>query len=180
MIIKTKNEPKFITLNNFVFDSETYIEFYGDDEETLKQISNFFGDKITGDEVIDIFINIFQVVKDLVDELSIIEFALKGAKLFVDLILYIADKADKMDIKEFEKFIKEKIAILDEKNNDIYFEHIGDNYYTKNYIGFRNVEDIDKFLRFDFSIYKKIFPSFLVSKIASYCFFILNFFSFFL
>ena len=73
-----------------------------------------------------------------------------------------------MDIKEFEKFIKEKIAILDEKNNDIYFEHIGDNYYTKNYIGFRNVEDIDKFLRFDFSIYKKIFPSFLVSEIASY------------
>jgi len=179
MIIKTKNEPKFITLNNFVFDSETYIEFYGDDEETLKQISNFFGDKITGDEVIDIFINIFQVVKDLVDELSIIEFALKGAKLFADLILYIADKADKMDIKEFEKFIKEKIAILDEKNNDIYFEHIGDNYYTKNYIGFRNVEDIDKFLRFDFSIYKKIFPSFLVSEIASYCFIILNFFSFF-
>ena len=59
-----------------------------------------------------------------------------------------------MDIKEFEKFIKEKIAILDEKNNDIYFEHIGDNYYTKNYIDFRNVEDIDKFLRFDFSFYK--------------------------
>ena len=55
MIIKTKNEPKFINLNNFVLDSNTYIEFYGDDDDILKDISNFLGDKITGNEIIDIF-----------------------------------------------------------------------------------------------------------------------------
>lgn len=115
-------------------------------------------------------------MKDFIDELSLIDLALTGAKLFADVILYIADLAEKKDIKDFEKFVKEKIEILDDKNNDIYFEHIGDNFYSKNYIGFKNVEDIDKFLRFDFSIYKKIFPSFILSKIAFYFFLILDFF----
>ena len=32
--------------------------------------------------------------------------------------------------------------------------------YAKNYIGFRSVEDIKKFLKFDYDIYKKKFPSF--------------------
>lgn len=37
---------------------------------------------------------------------------------------------------------------------------MGDNFYSKNYIGFKSVKDIDKFMRFDFNIYKKIFPTF--------------------
>ena len=176
MIIKTKDDPKFINVNNFVLDSNTYIEFYGDDAEILKGISNFFGGKIFGNEVIELFINIFQVVKDFEDQISIIDLALKGAKLYADVIISIANLAEKKDIKEFEKFVKKKIEILDEKNNDIYFEHIGDNYYAKNYIGFKSVENIEKFLRFDFGIYKKIFPSFIVSEIAFYFFLILVFF----
>lgn len=176
MIIKTKDDPKFINVNNFVLDSNTYIEFYEDDAEILKGISNFFGGKIFGNEVIELFINIFQVVKDFEDQISIIDLALKGAKLYADVIISIANLAEKKDIKEFEKFVKKKIEILDEKNNDIYFEHIGDNYYAKNYIGFKSVENIEKFLRFDFGIYKKIFPSFIVSEIAFYFFLILVFF----
>ena len=176
MIIKTKDDPKFINVNNFVLDSNTYIELYGDDAEILKGISNFFGDKIIGNEVAELFINIFQVVKDFEDVISIVGLALKGAKLYADLILSIAHLAEKKDIKEFEKFVKEKLEILDEKNKDIFFEHIGYNYYAKNYIGFKSVEDIDKFLRFDFGIYKKIFPSFIVSEIAFYFFLILDFF----
>ena len=54
----------------------------------------------------------------------------------------------------------------DEENIDIYFNHIGDNFYVKNYIGFKKVEDINKFLKFDYSIYKKKFPNATASKFA--------------
>ena len=40
-----------------------------------------------------------------------------------------------------------------------YYNHIGDNFYVKNYIGFKNAEDINKFLKFDYNnILKKKFP----------------------
>ena len=131
MIIKTRNEPKFITLNNFVLDSEAYKEYFFDAGESLKEISNFFGEKTTGNEVLDIFINIFQTVADFVEEFSLINIVLKGAKLFADIILFLFDNDDDNErIKRFEKFVKEKIELLDEKNNDIYFEHIGDNFYA--------------------------------------------------
>ena len=50
--------------------------------------------------------------------------------------------------------------ILDDDNNDLFFNHIGDTFYAKNYIGFKSVEDINKFIKFDFSIYKNTFPNF--------------------
>ena len=62
--------------------------------------------------------------------------------------------------------MKEQIAILDEENIDTFSEHIGSNIYAKNFIGFKSVDDINKFLRFDYNIYKKKFPSFQASKTA--------------
>ena len=88
--------------------------------------------------------------------MSEIDSALKGAKLLVKVLLTQYNER----VEKFENFVKEKIEILDEKNNDVFFQHMGDNFYSKNYIGFKNVQDIDKFMRFDFNIYKKIFPSF--------------------
>ena len=76
---------------------------------------------------------------------------LKGAKLLVKILLTNYNK----NVEKFEQFAKEKIEILDEKNNDNFFQHLGDNFYAKNYIGFRSIKDIDKFMRFDFNIYKK-------------------------
>ena len=160
VIIKTKDEPKFVSLNNFILDSETYEEIFGD-EEFLKDIADFLGieeeDKNTKDENDDVddVIKIFQEVDELVDD-NEEGLELKGAKLLVKILLANYNK----NVEKFEKFVKEKIEILDEKNNDIFFQHLGDNFYAKNYIGFRSVKDIDKFMKFDFNIYKKIFPSF--------------------
>ena len=114
------------------------------------------------EEIIDSVIKIFQEVKDLDDDLSELDWGLKGGKLLVKLLLLNYNK----QVEKFEKFVKEKIQIMDEKNNDVYYEHIGDNFYSKNYIGFKSVQDIDKFMRFDFDIYKKIFPTFNASTCA--------------
>ena len=147
-------------MNNFILDSETYEEIFGD-EDFLKDIADFLGieeeDKNTKDEndVVDDVIKIFQEVSELVDDCEA-GLGLKGAKLLVKILLTNYNK----NVEKFEKFAKEKIEILDEKNNDNFFQHLGDNFYAKNYIGFRSVKDIDKFMRFDFNIYKKIFPSF--------------------
>lgn len=42
IIIKTKEEPKFISMNNFILDSETYEEIFGD-EGYLKEIADILG-----------------------------------------------------------------------------------------------------------------------------------------
>ena len=158
IIIKTKNEPKFFSLNNFILDSELYEDLFGD-EEILKEIVDIFEeDKDTkeGKVIVDNTITIFKEVNDLSDGLSEEALAFKGAKLLAKILLLDYDKR----VKRFEKFVKEKIEILDEKNNDVFFVHIGDNFYSKNFIGFKSVQDIDNFMRFDFNIYKKIFPTF--------------------
>ena len=82
--------------------------------------------------------------------------ALKGAKLLYTVLNYEYNK----NVEKFNEYVKEQIDILDEDNIDIFYEDIGDNMYAKNYIGFRSVEDIKKFLKFDYDIYKKKFPSF--------------------
>ena len=81
---------------------------------------------------------------------------LKGAKLLYTVLTYEYNQ----NVEKFNDYVKEQIELLDEDNIDIFYEHIGDNMYVKNYIGFRSVEDINKFMRFDYNIYKKKFPSF--------------------
>ena len=157
-IIKTKDEPKFIRLNNFVLDSELYEDIFGD-EDLLKDIADILGvgeEETSEGEIADSVIKIFEVINEVEEVISEFDWKLKGAKLLVKVLLREYDER----VERFQNFVKEKIEILDEKNNDIYYEHIGDNFYAKNYIGFKNVQDIDKFLRFDYEIYKKIFPHF--------------------
>ena len=166
IIIKTRDEPKFINMNNFVLDAETYEKIFGD-EEYLKEIGDVFGigekEEIKDENiVVETVTKIFQQVKDLSEELSEMSLQLKGAKLLIKILLYAYSDR----IERFEKFVKDKIQIFDENNKDIYYEHIGDNFYSKNFIGFRSVQDIDKFLRFDFSIYKNIFPNILCAIFA--------------
>ena len=102
-------------MNNFILDSETYEEIFGD-EDFLKDIADFLGieeeDKNTKDEndVVDDVIKIFQEVSELVDD-SEAELGLKGAKLLVKILLTNYNK----NVEKFEKFVKEKIEILDEK-----------------------------------------------------------------
>ena len=166
IILKTKEEPKFISMNNFILDSETYEEIFGD-EEYLKKIADILGieeeEKSENENVVvETVTKIFQEVKDLSEELSEMSLQLKGAKLLIKILLYAYNER----MERFQKFIKEKVEFLDKNNNDFYLEHIGDNFYTKNYIGFKSIEDIDKFLEFDFRIYKNIFPNHIGAIIA--------------
>lgn len=83
-----------------------------------------------------------------------------GAKF---LFVLITDDYNKK-LEGFKKYIEKKLEEDDEENIDIYFNHIGDNFYVKNYIGFKKVEDINKFLKFDYV--KKKFPNATASKFA--------------
>ena len=64
------------------------------------------------------------------------------------------EEQNKKIIQQYKEYIK-RTYINVEENNDIYYNHIGDNFYVKNYIGFKSKEDINKFMNFDFDIYKK-------------------------
>ena len=163
IIIRTKDEPKFITNNNFILDSEAYKEIFGD-QEFLNNIADAFGlrdnEKEKNDkDKLDKIITIFQKIEDTGDDL---DYVLKVAKLLYTLINYEYNK----NLVKLYKYVKEQITILDEDNIDTFFEDIGNNFYIKNYIGFECVDDINKFMRFDYNIYKKRFPTFLSSYFA--------------
>ena len=164
IIIKTKDEPKYITNSNFLLDSEAYKDVFGD-QKFLNDIADIFG--IGGDkaeaknEVINDAVTIFQIVNQA-DGISLADFAIVGAKLLLNIINNEYNKK----IEKFDKYVKEQIQILDEENIDKFFEHIGYSYYVKNYIGFKNVEDINKFMKFDFNIYRQKFPSFKATNFA--------------
>ena len=70
------------------------------------------------------------------------------------LILYSNAKS----LLKFMDYLEEKLEI-DENNDDKYYTHIGDNYYVKNYIGFRNNGEFDQFLNFGFSLHERLFPN---------------------
>ena len=157
IIIKTKDEPKYITNSNFLLDSDAFKEVFGD-IDFLDQIADALGlkdDKKKNDEndVVDHIIKIYQVTEEIKDKADMV---LKGAKLLYTVLTYEYNQ----NVEKFNDYVKEQIELLDEDNIDIFYEHIGDNMYVKNYIGFRSVEDINKFMRFDYNIYKKKFPSF--------------------
>ena len=171
LIIKTKDEPKYITNKNFILDTEAFKEIFGD-KELLDKIADVFGlkdddkkeEEILDDDdnVITIFKKLADIIDDDNDNISDNIIYLKGAKLLYKIINYQYTK----NVEKFNDYVKEQLEILDEKNNDKFFEYIGGDFYAKNYIGFKNVEDINKFLKFDYDIYKKRFPNFQASVAA--------------
>ena len=128
IIIKTKDEPKYITLSNFILDSEEYKAIYGD-KELLNKIGDFLGieeEKKVEEDDLDKVVKIFQVIKDIVTDLDELELGLKGGKLLVSILTYQYDKT----VEKFEKYVKEQIEILDEDNYDLFYDYLGDNFYS--------------------------------------------------
>ena len=88
-IIKTKDEPKFIRLNNFVLDSELYEDIFGD-EDLLKDIADILGvgeEETSEGEIADSVIKIFEVINEVEEVISEFDWKLKGAKLLVKVLL---------------------------------------------------------------------------------------------
>ena len=164
IMIKTKDEPKYFTYNNFVVDTDAYKERFGDLEEIkiFGDILDIFDDDNDNndnnnndeDDDLDKTNKIVQIVNDLDVETSLY---IKGAKALTTFFSNYYNK----QVEKFEKYIKEKFEDLyDENNIDIYYSHIGDNFYTKNFIGFKNSQELNKFMKFNFKIYNKIFPNY--------------------
>ena len=62
------------------------------------------------------------------------------------------------DKEEFKDYVQKKIE-NEENEFDKYYKNVGENAYIKNYIGFKNLDDINTFMNFDYKIYEDIYPT---------------------
>ena len=165
IIIKTKDEPKYITLNNFVLDTEEYNLIFSD-LKLLNSIADIFTiddeEKEEEEDDSDKAIKIFQVIAELDGGTNELELGLKGGKLLASILKSQYEQV----VERFKNYVKNQIEILDEDNYDLFYDYLGDNFYSKNYIGFKSIDDINKFMRFDFDIYKKKFPCYMAAILA--------------
>ena len=76
--------------------------------------------------------------------------------------------SNRKSLIRFLDYMEERLE-FNENNVDKYYMNIGDNYYIKNYIGFQNNEDLEKFLNFDFSLHKRLFPNKISGVFACIC-----------
>ena len=136
--------PKYITINNFVLDTKAYIDQYG-------EIGTY------GLNLEEPFSNRSQTsLADIAKEMSGDDNSDNIGSIFSTLLAVVSYRSNKK-FEAFMSYVEEKLK-TENKNDDIYYEYIGEDIYIKNYIGFRSIEDIDKFMNYDFDIYKDIFP----------------------
>ena len=69
----------------------------------------------------------------------------------------VQGSANTHKFQQLINYINKKIK--EEKNIDTYFKKIYYNEYVKSYIGFKSIDDIEKFNTIDFNLYKSIFPN---------------------
>ena len=161
IIIKSEDEPKYITMNNFIIDDEVYKEKFGD-IEFLEDLGNFLGyifnKKDKTQNTIDYIDKSIKIVQILVEDNIDSDLYIKGGQILIHFFTNYYNK----QLEKFQKHVQKKIEEkYNEKDIDKYFVHIGNNFYVKNYIGFQSVEDINKFLNFDYPyLYKKRFPNY--------------------
>ena len=162
-VLFSQNKPNYITMSNFVIDTEAYEDLIGElpaiNEENTQ--SNNLDNAIQ-----DVLVAIISDTEPIVGSI---------VKVGFSLLSFVSDKYKPNEkMEKFKKYVEEKIK-SEENKPDEYFINIGENAYIKNYIGFRSMEDMETFMNFDYKIYKKIFPSNNVKK-ASIAFLILDFF----
>ena len=157
-MIKTFHKPTYINYDNFILDSDAFEETFGslklsqkgknilstNNNQTNNEIIEFFNDNGRRLEEKD-----FKATIDLVS--SVMSTMTSGFKILIS-------HSNKKSLMRFVDYMDEKLD-FNENNVDKYYINIGDNYYVKNYIGFRNSKDLDKFLNFDFSLHKRLFPN---------------------
>ena len=152
ILIKTEDDeekPKFITYDSLIIDTDVMEEVFGKLKLNENNNSYYYSDNV--------------------DLLLRIGLKLINLEALADLSKAFANdiaEQNKKNVQKFKEYIMENY-INTKENNDIYYNHIGDNFYVKNYIGFKSKEDINKFMNFDFNIYKKIFPNRLSAILAA-------------
>ena len=136
-----EKKPRYITSNNFIVDLAAYKDNYNDDLNNNNNNKNDNGMEF-GENLINI------IVSD-----NYLESILKASYTLYNLII----NADN-DKEKFKDYVEEK---LENEENDIdkYYINVGENAYIKNYIGFKSLNDINKFFNFDYNIYKYNYPT---------------------
>ena len=93
-------------------------------------------------------------------------------------LLYMIIDSDN-DKEKFKKYVEKKLEAKENKI-DKYYVNIGENAYIKNYIGFKNLNNINIFMNFDYNIYKDKYPTKYDSLLAQIIAFTVPFFFYFL
>ena len=157
-IIKTAEvEPKYVTLENFIIDYETYKNLFNNLQKNEESQTLFGSDGVA--EVSEKLIKIIELFLEDVNEI-VLELITLGAKGFLYLIKLLSKDNKKRYIKQFEKFkkyLEKRIDEDEEKSIDEYYTHIGDYFYAETYIGFKSIKDLDTFMKFDRTILSKAF-----------------------
>jgi len=142
-LLFSDERPRYITMDNFIIDVAAFKDYYDSDLE----VKNDNNDRINkgiefGENLVNIFVSDFSVE-------SIIKASFSLISLIID-----ADN----DKEEFKDYVQEKIE-NEENELDKYYKNVGENAYIKNYIGFKNLDDINTFMNFDYKIYEDIYPT---------------------
>ena len=146
-----KERPKYITYNNFIFDVETY-------RENKRKSSSGNSDGDYGYDSYDYGYDSGYDSGDSGGYDSGGDFDVGGGFGGWRNLEENEEEDNYYGDQKINDYILKK---LEEKSNiDIYYKNISDNLYIRNYIGFGNLEQMNKFMNFDFrENYKMIFPN---------------------
>lgn len=147
-LLYTEEEPKYITSNNFIVDLAAYKDNYDEDLNNNNNNKNDNGMEF-GENLINI------IVSD-----NYLESILKASYTLYNLIT----DADN-DKEKFKEYVEEQLE-TEENDIDKYYINVGENAYIKNYIGFKSLDDINRFFNFDYNIYKYNYPTRTAYKLA--------------
>ena len=149
-VLFSQNKPNYITISNFIIDTEAYEDIIGNLPSINEDNSN------TKKQQLDKGIQ--DVIIGIVSDSEPI--AGNALKLFFSLLSFSTNRYmpnEKME--DFKQYTQEKIK-EEENKIDKYYINIGENAYIKNYIGFQSLEDSETFMNFNYKkLYKKIFQS---------------------
>ena len=170
IIIKDLDESKYITMNNFLIDLELFEDIFGslkvlEDLDLSDILDDDNKDKNDNEKDNDDEDEEIKIVQLLFDDEKETGSDFSGAKVLFKFFFGTYDKK----IEKPKKYVEKKLSEEEDENTDIYFNPIGDFFYIKNYIGFDNVEDLNKFMKFDYDIVKKAFPTFTTAVLALVC-----------
>ena len=148
-LLFSDEKPRYITLNNFVVDLAAYKQYFKDNLNNQNNDIEDNGIKF-GENLINIFVH-----DDYVEQLI---------KASFSLISLIEDSDN--DKEEFRDYVLKKLETVENKI-DKYYLNVGENAYIKNYIGFKSLNDVNRFMNFDYNIYKDKYPTYTAYILAS-------------
>ena len=167
-MIKSFHKPTYINKDNFILDSDAFEETFGSLKLSEKG-QNLLGKykNQTNNEIMEFSNDNGRRLDEgnVEAAINLVSSIISSMEAGVETLI---SHSNRKSLIKFLDYIEERLE-FNESNVDKYYMNIGDNYYVKNYIGFQNNEDLDKFLNFDFSLHKRLFPNKVSGIFACIC-----------